>query len=153
MLDTPQILQIARQLTAVIHLTVPREEIRRVMGPGLTELRNALAAQGVTPTGAWFTHHLRMDPAVFDFEIGLPVPVVVAAAGRVKAGYLPAATVARTVYRGPYEGLANAWGEFEAWIAANGHTPCPDVWECYVAGPEASPDSADYRTELNHPLR
>jgi effector-binding domain-containing protein len=60
--------------------------------------------------------------------------------------------VARTVYRGPYEGLGTAWGEFNAWIAANGHTPAPDLWECYVAGPESSPDPATWRTELNRPL-
>ena len=28
----------------------------------------------------------------------------------------------------------------------------PDLWECYTVGPESSPDSADWRTELNRPL-
>jgi effector-binding domain-containing protein len=60
--------------------------------------------------------------------------------------------VARVVYRGPYEGLGAAWGEFDAWIAANGHKPGTDLWECYVAGPESSPDPAAWRTELNRPL-
>ena len=116
MLDTPQIARTAEQLTAVTRLTVPREEIRNVMGPGIREVMAAVAAQGIAPTGPWFTYHLRMDPAVFDFEVGVPVGAPVAAAGRVRAGHLPAATVARTVYHGPYEGLAGAWGEFEAWI-------------------------------------
>ena len=93
-----------------------------------------------------------MDPATFDFEIGVPVTAPVAASGRVKAGHLPATTVARTIYHGPYEGLGGAWGEFDAWIAANGHTPRPDLWECYVVGPEASPDPANWRTQLNRPL-
>jgi effector-binding domain-containing protein len=93
-----------------------------------------------------------MDPHTFDFEIGVPVPSPVAAVGRVTAGRLPAATVARTVYHGPYEGLGAAWGEFEAWIVAAGHTPAPDLWECYVTGPESSADPADWRTEFNRPL-
>jgi effector-binding domain-containing protein len=93
-----------------------------------------------------------MRPDIFDFEIGVPVKTPVSAAGRVKARQLPAATVARTVYRGPYEGLGPAWGEFDAWITARGHTPAPDLWECYVAGPEANPDPATWRTELNRPL-
>lgn len=152
MLDTPQIVKTDRQPTAVIHITVPREEIRTVMGPGIAEVRATVAAQGIAASGPWFTYHLRMDPAVFDFEVGVPVDVVVAAAGRVKPGHLPAAKVARTVYRGPYEGLGNAWGELEAWIAANGHRPAPDLWEHYVAGPETSPDPADWCTELNWPL-
>jgi len=92
------------------------------MGPGIAELLAAVAAQGIVPAGPWFTHHLRMDPATFDFEICVPVTAPVAASGRVKAGHLPATTVARTTYHGPYEGLGGAWGEFDAWIAANGHT-------------------------------
>ena len=60
--------------------------------------------------------------------------------------------VVRTVYHGAFEGLGAAWGEFGNWIAANGHTPAEDLWECYVAGPEASPDPAHWRTELNRPL-
>ena len=94
--------------------------MRNVMAPGITELMAAVAAQGIGPTGPWFTHHLRMDPATFDFEISVPVTAPVAASGRVKAGHLPATTVARTVYHGPYGGLGGAWGELDAWIAANG---------------------------------
>jgi effector-binding domain-containing protein len=152
MLDTPQITETAAQLTAVIHLTVPRREIQSVMGPGLGELRAAIAAQGVAPAGPWFTHHLRMDPDIFDFEIGVPVTAPVAAAGRMKPGRRPAMRVARTVYHGPYEGLGAAWGEFDAWIAAEGHTPTTDLWECYVVGPESSPDPAAWRTELSRHL-
>jgi effector-binding domain-containing protein len=93
-----------------------------------------------------------MDPNVFDFEISVPVATPVAAAGRVRPGQLPAAKVARTVYRGPYEGLGSAWGEFIAWIKANGHETRADLWECYVTGPESSPDPSTWRTDLNQPL-
>jgi effector-binding domain-containing protein len=152
MLDKPEIVQTDAQLAAVIRLTIPREEIRTVMGPGMAELQAAVAAQGIGSAGAIYSHHFRMDPEVFDFEIGVPVTAPISAAGRVKPGQLPAATVARTVYHGPYEGLGDAWGEFNAWIAAAGHTPAPDLWECYVAGPESGPDPATWRTELNRPL-
>lgn len=152
MIDTPQIIQTAKQLTAIIRLTIPREEIRSVMGPGIGEVRAAVAAQGMVPAGPWFTHHLRMEPDTFDFEVGVPVTEPIVAEGRVKPGQLPATKVARTVFHGAYEGLAAAWGELNAWIAANGHTPGPDLWECYVAGPESGPDPATWRTELNRPL-
>ncbi len=152
MLEQPQIVQTTIQRTAVIRLTIPRNEIQRVMGPGIGELMAAIAAQGIAPAGPVFSHHLRMDPDTFDFEIGVPVAAPIAAAGRVEAGQLPAATVARTSYRGPYEGLGAAWGEFIAWIAAEGHEPAPDLWECYVTGPESSADPATWRTELNRPL-
>jgi effector-binding domain-containing protein len=152
MLETPHVTQSVAQLAAVIRLTVRREEIRNVMGPGLGELMGALAEQGIVPTGPWFTHHLRMDPEIFDFEICMPIATPVAAVGRVQPGQLPAARVARTVYVGPYEGLGDAWGEFDGWIKANGHQLGPDLWEIYIAGPESSPDPANFRTELNRPL-
>ena len=152
MLDTPQIAETAARPTAIIHLTVPRDEIQTVMGPGLGELMAAIAAQGIAPAGPWFTHHLRMHPDVFDFEIGVPVTGPVAASGRMKPSEWPAMKVARTVYHGPYEGLGAAWGEFVAWIVAQGRSPAADLWECYVAGPESSPDPATWRTEFYRPL-
>ena len=52
MIDPPQVTQASARLTAVIRLTIPREEIRNVMGPGN-----------------------------FYFEVGVPVAAPVAAAG------------------------------------------------------------------------
>ena len=152
MLEIPQIIETTARLRAFIHVTIPREEIRHVMGPGLQELMAALAVQGIAPAGPWFTHHLRMDPATFDFEISVPVTTPVTVAGRVQPGQWPSMKVARTVYHGPYEGLGAAWGEFDAWIVANALTPAGDLWECYAAGPESSPDPAAWRTELYRPL-
>lgn len=152
MLDTPQITQTSAQSAAIIRLTIPREEMRSVMGPAIGELMATIAAQGIAPVGPLFSHHLTMPSDVFDFEVGVPVAAPVNAAGRVQPGQLPAVKVARTVYHGGYEGLGSAWGEFMGWIAENGHTPGPNLWECYVAGPESSPNPADWRTELNRPL-
>jgi effector-binding domain-containing protein len=152
MIDTPKITTTPAQITAMIHLTVPRTEIQKVMGPGLTEVMAAIAAQGITATGPWFTHHLRMDPKVFDFEICVPVNTPVTPVGRVMTGKMPAAKVSHTVYHGPYEGLGEAWGELTAWIEAEGLKPAPDLWEVYALGPESGPDSAQWRTELYKPL-
>jgi len=152
MLDTPQIVQVAAQAAAVIPFHIPRSAIQQVMGSGIQELLATLATQGIAPVGPVFSHHFRMDPDVFEFEVGVPVIEPVAPAGRVRPGGLPAATVARTTYRGGYEGLGPAWGEFEAWLRAAGHTPAADLWECYAAGPESGPDPATWRTELVRPL-
>lgn len=152
MIDPPAIAQTDAQRTAVIRLTIPREQIREVMGPGFEELMSTVTSQGVGPAGPWFSHHLRTDPEVFDFEIGVPVSGPVTPAGRVQPGQLAAARVARTVFHGGYEGMGDAWGEFDAWLAANGHTPASDFIERYVAGPESSPDPTSWRTELSRAL-
>lgn len=152
MIDTPEITQTTTRLTAIIPITVPRNEIQKVMGPGIGELMATLATQGIAPAGPWFAHHTKMDPGTFEFEISVPVATPVAPAGRVQPSQWPAMKVAKTIYRGPYEGLGAAWPEFDAWIAANGHKPGPDLWEVYAAGPESSPDPANWRTELYRPL-
>lgn len=151
-IDTPHITHSVTQSTAVLHLTIPRDEIRTVMGPGYREVMDAVRAQGLTPAGPWFTHHLRWVPDTFDFEIGIPVSQPFAASGRVKPGQLPSTRVARTVYRGSYERLGDAWGEFMKWIETAGHTPGPDFWEVYAVGPEINPDPSAWRTELNRPV-
>ena len=152
MLETPHVTESDEKLTASLPLVVPRTEIQTVMGPAIHEVLATLAAQGIAPAGPWFTHHRRRPTDTFDFDVCVPVATPVTASGRVKPGKLPAARVARTVYSGPYEGLAAAWGEFCAWMDANGHTPREDLWECYLVGPESSPNPADWRTELNRPL-
>jgi uncharacterized protein YndB with AHSA1/START domain/effector-binding domain-containing protein len=152
-LDGPQVLFTAARPIATLHFTVPQAEIRKVMGPGLQELTAAVAAQGAAVTGPWFTHHLRTDPAVFDFEIGVPVSAPVFPAGRMKPGEWPATKMARTVHRGGYERLGEAWGAFNGWVRAQGLIPAGDLWERYVAGPESGQDPSMFRTELNRPLK
>jgi effector-binding domain-containing protein len=152
MLDTPILVKSPEQLIAYMHFEIPREEIQVVMGPGLHELRRTVAAQEIEVVAPWFTHHLRMSPAFFDFEICLPIASPVEPTRRVRAGRLAAANVARSIYQGPYEGLGAAWGELMSWIAANGLKARADLWERYLAGPESSPDPATFRMELNRPL-
>ena len=152
MISIPQIFQTEAEAAAVIHLTVPRSEMRKVFGPAVGELMAALAEQGVKPSSAVFAHHLKMSPDTFDFELGVKVSAPVKATGRVKPGALPAVKVARTVYSGPYEGLPSAWGEFNKWLKANGYEQAENLWEVYLVGPQSSPDPANWRTELNRPL-
>ena len=152
MIDTPLIVRSTALRMACIHLTVPRTQIQTVMGPGIGEILGVLAAQGIAPSGPLFTHHRRQPTDSFDFAICIPIPTPVTPSGRVQNGELPAATVARTVYRGGYDGLGAAWGEFHAWIAAQGHTRRADLWEFYVQGPESGSDQSTWRTELNQPL-
>src|SRR5689334_14737051 len=121
MIDAPEIVQTTAQQAAVIRLTIPRNEMGKAFGPAVQELMTTLADQGVKPVGAVFAHHLRLPPDMWDFELGVETASPVKSSGRVKPGQLPAAKVARTVYRGPYDGLPGAWGDFVAWMKDNGH--------------------------------
>jgi effector-binding domain-containing protein len=152
MLTPPQIVQSPSRITAVIRLTIPQSEIQNVMGPAIGEVIAAVQSQGIGPAGPVFSHHFRNPTDTFDFEVGVPVSRAVTPVARVQAGELPAATVARTTYQGPYEGLGGAWGELMDWIAKDGQKPAANLWEFYVRGPESSPDPSQWQTELNRPL-
>lgn len=147
--EAPHILRVTAQLVAGIRLNVPAAEIRAVMMPGLTELRDAVAAQGVPVTGPWFTWHFRRPAERFDFMLGLPVAGPVRDVGRVRGEERPAATVARTVHHGGYEGLAAAWGALATWMGARGVRGAEAMWECYAVGPESGLGPEGWRTELN----
>jgi len=153
MIDEPTIVETQAQQAAFIHVTCPREKIQEVMGPGYMELMEALKAQGVQPAGPWFTHHLKMDPKVFDFEICVPVSSPVKPAGRMQTREIPSRKVVRTIYRGGYEGLPDAWGAFDEWIKKHGHKISDDLWEVYTTGPEFGSDSSKWQTELSRPLK
>src|SRR5690242_17116165 len=98
------------------------------MGPAIGEVIVTVSGQGVGPAGPVFSHHFRMDPEVWDFAVGVPVHAPVTSSGRVQPGELPAKRVARTTYRGPYEGLGEAWGEFHRWITQEELATAPDFW-------------------------
>ncbi len=86
MIDTPQITETTAQHAAVIRLTIPRAEIQQAMGPAIGEVMAAVGEQGIGPAGPVFSHHFKMDPEIFDFEVGVPVASPVTPVGRVQPG-------------------------------------------------------------------
>jgi len=151
-LENLRVVNLAPRHFAGLHLIIPKAAIQSEMGPGLRAVQAALAQQGVSPAGPWFAHHLRIDPAGWDFEIGVPVARPIAPAGSVGPREWPAMRVAHATLRGGYEGLGPAWGELDAWIARQGLAPAADLWELYAVGPDSGADPGAWRTELSRPL-
>jgi len=137
---------------AVIHLVIPRDRIQSEMPQAIQEILAAPKSQGVQPVGPLFAHHLTTSNTQFDFEVGFPVNSAISPAGRVKAGELPGARVAKSVCEGGYEGLFAAWSAFDQWVTSGKLVGRGDLWEVYVTGPESSPDPSTWRTELYRPL-
>ena len=159
MIETPHIVDTDEVTAAVIPLTVRRSDLPKVVPAAIAELNNVIAAQGQSPQGPLFMHHVAMPADAFDVEIGFPVEKPVAPIGRVRPGKLPAAKVARTIYQGPYEGLYGAWDAFGRRLESDGLLErsrlkrAETLWESYLVGPGTTSDSSRWRTELNLPLR
>ena len=152
MIETPKVVESPAQRVATLLIETPRPQMQHVMGPGINEVMVAVKAQRIGPTGPWFAHQLKMTPDTFDFDICVTVSADLTTIGRVKAGQRPARKAVRTVYHGPYEGLGGVVHEFTNWVEANGYQTAADLYECYLVGPESSPDSANWRTELSRPI-
>ena len=153
MIDAPKQVQTGELQTAVIPFKIRREEMMTVFGPAVEELLKVLKGQGIAPASAVFCRHFRMEPGTFDFEMGFVVEGMVQPSGRVVLSRLPATKVMRTVYRGGYEGLPGAWGEFDAWMKKEGVQQGAEVWELYDKGPQTTPDPSKWETVLSKPVR
>lgn len=158
MIDIPQLITTKSSPVAFIHLQLSMEEMMLQFGPAVGELIAAVAAQGQSPAGPVFAHHLHMDPDCtgvperFDFELGVPLAAPVTASGRMKPGTMPSVRAAATNYYGPYEGLPGAWGEFMGWIKTQGLKPGSDLYETYITGPQDGGEPATWQTGFIRPL-
>lgn len=139
-------------LIAKLYAKIPTREIQSTMGQLLRELSAELMKQQIPPTGPWFTHHLRRPAEYFDFEVCFPVATPIKPNGRVEPGEWPAMSMVRTVYRGPYEGLAQGWNEFMSDIERMGLRVSPEIWEVYKIGPDTESNSEEWQTELNRAI-
>ena len=153
MLETPELIDVPQQHTAVIRLHIPYEECPQHFGPAVMELFAELASQGIAPAGPVFDHHFAAPDTHFDFEIGVPTSRPVSPNGRVIPSERPAFRAAKVVLVGDYEQLPEAWPEFMQWTAAQGLQTAVDFWQFFVKGPESDPDSATWRTELIRALQ
>lgn len=149
MISTPEVTTTTEQLAATIHLVISGRDMPKYMDPAIKEIIQVLADQGTQPAGPMFSYHHRRPSGTFDFEIGFPVSRAIKPEGRVINSKLPAVKVVRSVYQGPYEGLAQAWPALQEWVRDNGHGETGRFWERYLNNPDEVKSPSEYRTELN----
>lgn len=152
MIDPPKIITTEPVAYAAIYQRIAASEITKVMGPTCAEIGRELQAQGIAPSGAWFTHHLQRPLEFFDFEVCFPVAKPVEAAGRVHPRLWPSMRVVRTTFHGNYAGLPAAWGELEQWMTSQALAAGSEFWEVYVVNPNDTANPQDWVTQLNWPI-
>lgn len=153
MLNTPEVVELPARTTAVIRMTVKREQIAEAFPPAIQELMSGVGAQGAAAAGPLFARYLRMGSGDVEVEIGVPLERPIEPEGRITISDLPGGSALRAVHQGAYEELHSSWDQFGQWVSANGYEPDHGLWESYVTGPESSPDTAEWRTELILPLK
>ncbi len=145
--------QTEAQHVLTIHATTTAHKLPELLGELFGEVYGHIAGQGGQPSGMPFTRYYDMDGVNVDFECGMPVASPMAGAGRVRAGELPACTVATVTHMGPYDNLPQSWNALLSWMGSEGLEPAGPPWEVYVTDPGAEPDQSKWRTDIFFPVR
>ena len=129
--------------TAVVRATTTWPRFPTVWSELLDEVWACLRAGGVDRGCPNVMLYLDDTPRV---EVGVWLRVPCELTGRVVRSELPAGRVARTVHRGPYQGIGDAHRAVIEWCAANGEQLTRTRWEIY--GPHRE-DPAELTTEIS----
>ena len=160
-MDDPEIIDLAPQPTAATRVVQPMAELvlASAFDRGMPLVASRIVEAGGSIGGPPFGRYHRFGPDVVDVEIGFPVasspdlPLLRdVAAGEVGLSELPGGPVARTVHRGPYDGLSGTYDALHEWIHAQGRDEGPAPWESYVDDPSEIQDAAALRTEVLWPV-
>lgn len=128
------------------------------IGGLIEEVFAFVGKHGLQPAGAPFSiwHDHGFKETHVDAEMAVPVNAAMAnalpAEGRVKISQMPEAEMACVIHQGRYDEFSLAYTAIGEWIEANDYRICGKNREIYLAGPESSPDPANYVTEIQFPV-
>lgn len=105
----------------------------------------------IPPAGPPFVRFLAMGET-YDFEGGFPVTAPFPGEGDVTCATLPGGEIATALHTGPYDTVAETFGELRRWLDQQGRQPAGIGWEVYVTDPGQVPDPAQWETLVNIPL-
>lgn len=110
---------------------------------------------GIEMTGPPFVRYVEFSPAFASLEGGVPTATRAdppPAENDVHVGELSGGKVARTVHRGPYDTLIEAYEALDRWMGEQGVTAAGPLWEVYLTDPGEVPDPKDWETEIFWPI-
>jgi effector-binding domain-containing protein len=144
-----ELADLQQQSVALVRGRLPIDRIAQFLGAAFGEVMTTAQTQGLRITGAPFGRYRFTADGDLTVEAGFPVSPQVAPVGRVEAGTLPGGRVARTLHRGAYAQVRDAYAAVESFLTDNGYEPTGPAWESYLDGP----DAATPRTEVYVPCR
>ncbi|MCB9679836.1 MAG: GyrI-like domain-containing protein [Alphaproteobacteria bacterium] len=145
-----QVQQRLAQPVLFLRRTVRPHEMQAALAACLPAVFAHCQSHWLALMGAPFTRYVEHGADHFLIEAGMPVRVA-EPMGEVLAGTLPGGEVAVAVHAGPYDTLGQTHAALRDWAVAHGRSHGA-AWESYLTDPTASPDPADWRTEVCLPL-
>ncbi|MES1240964.1 MAG: GyrI-like domain-containing protein [Acidobacteriota bacterium] len=147
---------------AGIRRHIAREELAEVVPQALAELREALSAAEIEPSGPPLVRYWVVDYNMSNVEVDIGLPIVPANLpdhGAARPGTLPAGTYASVMHSGDYSGLVETTAALLDWAKRNGvawnvrddHnvTHWAGRVERYLVSPPLETDPSQWRTEIS----
>lgn len=142
-----QVQEMPARPTLSVRRVAAVQDLPQVMGPAYGAVMACAGAQGIPLEGPAYVIYYNMDMSALDMEIGFFALQALPSAGEdVRSGHFPAGRWATVLHVGPYDGLKEAYGALEQWVAAQELTPTGLACEFYFNGPDEAPPS-EYRTQ------
>jgi effector-binding domain-containing protein len=89
-----------------------------------------------------------------DVEVAVPIGKNISGSDRVKVYELPGVDEAAcTIYKGPYEGISEAYNALMSWIEGNGYQIIGNDRELYLTDPSKVKDPSENITEIQFPVK
>ncbi len=85
-------------------------------------------------------------------EAGFPVSEPFEATDEVHPLTLPGGRAVQMMHIGPYEQMAQAYIDLQAWMQEQGLTPASGMWETYLSSPMLEPDPSGWKTLIIWPI-
>jgi len=157
--------QPALRTVAVATKVRSMSELPQAMGKAMGELKTALAAANLSPSGSCLISHFLSEPGPafaagreVEIRVCRPLPEgvsVPSGSGPLLESIIPACKVARMWYTGPFEGLPSAWGRLDAYLQREKLSKAADGWffESYLRGHEETSNPKRFITQLSRPIQ
>jgi effector-binding domain-containing protein len=141
-------------ITAVVRTAVRMDAITAFFDHVFGDVVEVVQEQGLRIVGPPFARYLGPPADTVDLEAGFPVNREPVPARDVVPGTLPGCTAYQVLHRGPYDGLAAAYGELARTVEQDPDaTPTGEMWEYYLTDPGTEPDPGNWLTRIVQPLR
>jgi effector-binding domain-containing protein len=134
-----------------IRSRVREGDLAEFLGMAFAEIYGSLADQDVRSAGPPSVLYHEFGHEI-DAEVAVPVDRGVVAEGRTVVRSLPPTTVARTLHRGPYERLAEAYTALDRWARDRDLATIGPVREHYLTGVADGVPPERYRTVIDLPV-
>jgi effector-binding domain-containing protein len=112
------------------------------MGEAFGHVWAFMTANQIKPAGGALSVYYTFDPSVMTFRAGFTIGKddATKANGAIKADVTPAGPALTFTHIGPYSGLRASYQELMRYMAQNGISPRPPMWEMYLNSPEQVPE-------------